>query len=116
MDNLPCDFGTPGRGDDASTATQLILFHREEEIAAAEGLEIQTIGLIEQNLVHPGFTLVGWAHGSTTQYHHLGLGIDARLVGNQHTRVFAENVGGVNFLGLQSATSNRCAAMRLRTS
>jgi hypothetical protein len=41
----------------------LILFHREEEIAAAEGLEIQTIVLIEQNLVHPGFTLVGWKRG-----------------------------------------------------
>ena len=63
--------------------------------------------LIQQTLVRSGFALVGWTHGTTTQDDNFRLRINARLVRDQHARVLAKNVGGVDFPSLQSATSKR---------
>jgi hypothetical protein len=101
------DFVSSCRRDNASATAQLGFFKGEQEIAAAEGLEIQTVGFIQQNLVRSGFPLLGRPHGATAQDDNFRFRVDARLVRDQHARVLTEKAGGVDFPCFQSATSKR---------
>ena len=85
----------------------------EQEIAAAEGLQIQTVGFIQENLLCSGFPLVGWRQGATAQDDDFRFRVDARLVGNQHARVLIEKAGRVDLPGIQSATECLSAGRRL---
>lgn len=107
LDDSAGDFVSSCRRDDASATAQLGFFEGDQEIAAAEGLEIQAVGFIQQNLVRPGFPLVGRLHGTAAQDDNFRFRVDARWVRDQHARVLTEKAGGVDFPCFQSATSKR---------
>jgi hypothetical protein len=97
LDDSAGDFVSSCRCDDASATAQLGFFQGEQEIAAAEGREIETVGFIQQNLVRPGFPLLGRPHCTATQDDNFRFRVDARLVGNQHARVLTEKVERCRF-------------------
>ena len=97
LDDSAGDFVSSCRRDDASATTQLGFFEGEQEIAAAEGLEIQAVGFIQQNLVRPGFPLVGRPHGTAAQDDNFRFRVDARMVRDQHARVLTEKVERCRF-------------------
>ena len=100
LDDSAGDFVSSCRCDDASATAQLGFFQGEQEIAAAEGLEIQAVGFIQENLVRSGFPLLGRPHGTAAQDDNFRFRVDARLVGNQHARVLTEKVERCRFLML----------------
>ena len=100
LDDSAGDFVSSCRCDDASATAQLGFFQGEQEIAAAEGREIETVGFIQQNLVRSGFPLVGRPHGTAAQDDNFRFRVDARLVRDQHARVLTEKVERCRFLML----------------
>ena len=113
LDDSAGDFVSSCRCDDASATAQLGFFQGEQEIAAAEGREIETVGFIQQNLVRSGFPLLGRPHGTAAQDDNFRFRVDARLVRDQHARVLTEKAGGVDFPCCQSASECLSAGRRL---